>query len=678
MANSTPNFLQFFEQLQQLAAKQRCRFGIRLQGGSDWQQALVQQILNQQNAHAAVFQLGGEPNPGVTHVAAKKGQFLLGRECQLLICDVSDEFDANSFSAALGTLVGGGMLLVIGADACNENPAQKWLTAALSELLVVTPTSVPVIPAVELPLEVDAFAQQTAAVAQIVRVIEGHRKRPLVLTADRGRGKSSALGIATAQLMQSRSLNIVLTAPTLSAVAPVFHHASRLLPLAQMNKGDLCYGESRLSFMAPDDIIANLPECDLLLVDEAAALPLPFLMAFVSHYHRAVFSTTIHGYEGCGRGFTLKFQQWLQQERPQARALHLDQPIRWNLGDPLEAWHRRAFLLDYEFELLPDALDIAALTYQSISKQQLLADRELLSSIFSLLVNAHYQTSPNDLFHLLGDDAMSVFIAKANEQVVGCILAVREGGLDAELVQQIQLGQRRPRGHLAPVTLANQLGFSEAAAQTCLRVMRIAVHPQVQDSGIGSQLLSQFFTTHHADYFATSFGATDELVHFWQRNQFQAMKMGSQRDQASGCYSLLMVKSANAPWTAEASSQFKTHFRYELKDTLRTLTPALVRRLMSASSEAKAGDIPIGLLEQYSYGGANFESVGAWIEQLLLGLTQEQWQQVPDLLIAKVLQQRTWQECAKAFGLAGRKQVEQEIRTSLAKLLTNLHCKTTE
>ncbi len=87
--------------------------------------------------------------------------------------------------------------------------------------------------------------------------------------------------------------------------------------------------------------------------------------------------------------------------------------------------------------------------------------------------------------------------------------------------------------------------------------------------------------------------------------------MGSQRDQASGCYSLLMVKSANAPWTAEASSQFETHFRYELKDTLRTLTPALVRRLMSASSEAKAGDIPIGLLEQYSYGGANFESVGA-------------------------------------------------------------------
>ncbi|MEK6214739.1 MAG: hypothetical protein N2B00_11670, partial [Vibrio fluvialis] len=66
MANSTPNFLQFFEQLQQLAAKQRCRFGIRLQGGADWQQALVQQVLNQQNAHATVFQLGGDPNSGVT------------------------------------------------------------------------------------------------------------------------------------------------------------------------------------------------------------------------------------------------------------------------------------------------------------------------------------------------------------------------------------------------------------------------------------------------------------------------------------------------------------------------------------------------------------------------------------------------------------------------------------
>ncbi|MCG6282997.1 tRNA(Met) cytidine acetyltransferase, partial [Vibrio diabolicus] len=144
---------------------------------------------------------------------------------------------------------------------------------------------VPMSPKVDVAAPEDAFAQQAEAIAQVVRVVEGHRKRPLVLTADRGRGKSSALGIAAAQLMQSRSLNIIVTAPTLANVAPLFQHAARCLPLAQASKGALHYQASQLRFMAPDEIILHQPECDVLLVDEAAALPLPMLMTFVERYH---------------------------------------------------------------------------------------------------------------------------------------------------------------------------------------------------------------------------------------------------------------------------------------------------------------------------------------------------------------------------------------------------------
>lgn len=681
MANPTATILQFFDQLQHLAVTCNGRFGVRLQGTLEWQHAVVDALMQQLASDSTVFQLGGMARVGVTPVAFNKGQYLLGRECQWLICDVSEGFDANSFSAALGTLTGGGLLLLIGDQVVSENPAQQWLAAAFAELLQVTPTTlppVPMSPKVDVAAPEDAFAQQAEAIAQVVRVVEGHRKRPLVLTADRGRGKSSALGIAAAQLMQSRSLNIIVTAPTLANVAPLFQHAARCLPLAQASKGALHYQASQLRFMAPDEIILHQPECDVLLVDEAAALPLPMLMTFVERYHRAVFSTTIHGYEGCGRGFTLKFQQWLQQQRPQMRTLHLDHPIRWSPDDSLEAWHRRAFLLDSDVALLPRDLNLTSLRYQAIPQAELLQQPALLADIFALLVNAHYQTSPNDVLHLLGDDAMCVFVARADERVIGCILAVREGGLDDTLIEQIQRGQRRPKGHLAPVTLANQLGMAVAAQQTCLRIMRIAIHPQLQQRGVGSSLLSHFVASHPSDYYATSFGATSELVRFWQHNQFCAVKIGSQRDQASGCHSLLMIQHHSQPWVEEATAQFPIHLSYELSETLRTLTPALVRQLMSHAKTPVTTTIPLTLLQHYANGGANYESVAAWIEQLLLSLSAEQWLAVSDVLIAKVLQRHTWQECANAFDGSGRKQIEARIRESLAKLLTNLQCKTSQ
>ena len=54
---------------------------------------------------------------------------------------------------------------------------------------------------------------QNDVIEQIKKVASGHRKRPLVLTADRGRGKTAALGIILAQLVQETPRNILVTAP---------------------------------------------------------------------------------------------------------------------------------------------------------------------------------------------------------------------------------------------------------------------------------------------------------------------------------------------------------------------------------------------------------------------------------------------------------------------------------
>ncbi|MDN3685209.1 hypothetical protein QW180_22990 [Vibrio sinaloensis] len=159
------------------------------------------------------------------------------------------------------------------------------------------------------------------------------------------------MGIASAELIQTRKLRILVTAPTLATVQPIFDHAHQHLAGSELSKGRLEAGLSSIEFIAPDELLRNKPECDLLLVDEASAIPIPMLKQMVSHYHRAVFSTTVHGYEGCGRGFSLKFATWLKQERPGMSSFTMQQPIRWNEGDPLEHW-----LFDLFFYSMPSKI----------------------------------------------------------------------------------------------------------------------------------------------------------------------------------------------------------------------------------------------------------------------------------------------------------------------------------
>ena len=147
----------------------------------------------------------------------------------------------------------------------------------------------------------------------------------------------------------------------------------------------------------------------------------------------------------------------------------------------------------------------------------------------------------NDLLLLLSDEAVHVYAAFTNNQCVGCILAVEEGELDDGILSDIQNGSRRPKGHLVPVLVANHLGLSEAAQQRSLRIMRIAVHPDLHSRGIGSEMLSKLLGLNEYEYYSSSFGATEELIRFWNNNEFVPIKLGSHKDQASGTYSVVMV-----------------------------------------------------------------------------------------------------------------------------------------
>ncbi|MDF2153115.1 GNAT family N-acetyltransferase [Vibrio sp. CAU 1672] len=662
--------IDYLLQFHQRARQHFQRGGVVLRGAPDWQSALITSLYHQ-SLDQRWFCLGDWELDGAVCVSPKQGQQLLGRECDVLVYDAREQFDANSFAAVLGTLVGGGMLIVLLAQPSQQTPAQQWMECHWQRLTSLEQGApLPALPHWSHCRSQTTFAQQQYAVERVVKVVTGHRKRPFVLTADRGRGKSSALGIACGQLLEQRPLRILVTAPCRKSVDPVFAHARGTITQAvSQTKDRLQTGQGYLQFIAPDELLSAQPDCDLLLVDEAAAIPVPMLQRITKRYHRLVFSSTVHGYEGCGRGFTLKFVAWLRQNRPGMHEYHIQQPIRWDQNDGLEAWMYAAFLLDSELAPQPEPRP-APLQLSKMSKAALIEQPQLMRSCFALLVNAHYQTAPNDLLQLLDDPCCHLYLASVGENHVGVIMAVEEGRLDAALIEAIQSGKRRPKGHLAPTTIVNHLGYASAGEQSSLRVMRIAVHPQWQGKGVGSEMLSLLDAQLPAevDYLSTSFGATAELLRFWSQAGYYPIRLGTARDAASGCYSLMMTCSRSARasvWMVPCQQLFQEFIRLGCADTYPQLETPLLRELLKGFMPQAVSPAKLRLIQSYANGGVSFESIWPWLKQWLMGCPAED---LSDLLLDKVMMGLDWQACAQCYALTGRKQIEKTLRAEIKRL----------
>jgi tRNA(Met) cytidine acetyltransferase len=496
---------------------------------------------------------------GLQPVDAKKAHTLLGQECDALVFDAHSGFDVNAFAAVSGTLRGGGTLFLLTPPLDEwasfpdpdyrrfipypyvpENVQGRFLRRLVGMLKTLTPQ--PPLPEVEGEKDVSSLSPSTSGRGVGVRVQQDavtaiiQSQVPVVLTADRGRGKSAALGMAASQLLAAGK-RVLLTALSRATVATVFKHA-----------------ENPPSFFAPDDLLQSLPQGDVLLVDEAAAIPVPLLLKMLEHYPRCVFSTTLHGYEGSGRGFALRFQKQLDALAPGWQAVRLHQPIRWAENDPLEHFINRALLLDADDGFPVGAIHELPLhptlpIYRHLNRDELAADEPLLRQLFGLLISAHYQTRPSDLRQMLDAPDISIHVLEQQGVIVAVALLSREGGLDAELTAAIHAGTRRPHGHPVPQTLTFHAGIPTAAQLACERVMRIAVHPTLQNQGLGAQLLQHLlgFAAHSgADYVGVSYAMTPELLRFWERAGFVLARVGFRKDTASGSRSVVQVKALSA------------------------------------------------------------------------------------------------------------------------------------
>ena len=656
---------------------------------------------------------------GSERLPVSRARSVLGRETDVIVFDGFAGFDIDALGAVGGSIRGGGLLLLLMPALDNwqhfDDPAKERMTVhgytaadvggrwfehlkrcllEASGVIILSQhdgvyggglTVAPSLVSGEVQDADCVTADQADAVAAVTRTVRGHRRRPAVLISDRGRGKSAALGIAAARVLRDPGQRILVTAPRRSAAASVFLHAARLLPDSVLHQGQLCVASSVLEFVAPERLRSKALTASLVMIDEAAALPIPLLHDILRRYSRLAFATTVHGYEGSGRAFELRFSQHLDQHSAGWRRVQLNTPIRWAAGDPLEEWLFRALALNAR---IAESASVGGVRVEDVkakylSQGELATQPDVLEQVFGLMVQAHYRTRPYDLRYLMDAPNVSVVAMFADDTVVAVALLAIEGGFDQDTASAIVDGRRRPRGHLLPESLGVHFGLEAGPTARYARIVRIAVHPAVRCRGLGSSLVSFILESslgRGLDSVGTTFGATPALTRFWGHAGLQPLRLGVRRGTASGGHALLMLKGLSASGidlAQSASEIFARNFRCQLADTLTLVPTEVVLEVLGQCAMAPAMPDTRQWRDAaaFAFLGRNYEDVVGSLETIVWWALASERRPVKlsvtggALLVARVLQKRSWAACAELCKVPGRAGVLALLRDGMAKIL---------
>jgi len=630
-------------------------------------------------------------------ISPEKTSLNLGEEYDGVIFDARDKFYPNALGIVSGVLRSGGMLVIFLPD------KKDWLEWNSSYMLHFKnfldnrdgvyyidkdnkqSESFRYIPAcVEIPDDVQSpykNIEQKETVDELIHLISTESDVCVVLTSGRGRGKTSSLGLLVAKLTMSKNYNVLISAPRKSITEPFFKHLLLQCPDAQETRYGYEINKSSIDFIAPDALLRDTPEADVLLIDEAAAIPLPMLKDVLRTYRKVIFSSTTHGYEGTGRGFVLKFYNLLNEWRPAWVKMELHQPIRWARNDYLESWIEDVLFLKAK------SANISSLPEQAQDCQFELEDRQLLiddenkiSSIFSLLVSAHYRTSPADFQYLLDDNNVRIYSLSYMGNILGVLAISEEGGFASSLSTDIYRGERRPKGHLLAQTLCFHAGYESAAELKYARVMRIAIHPDAQQQGIGSYFIQQVIKQERAkgiDIFGSSFSATFELLKFWKKAGISILRFGFSRDHVTTSHAVVVGMGLSEKGKIAVdilASKFERNFEVWEKGALSSLPEAIKNYLHNNihRHHQRFSKLDILDVESFANHNRNYEACMPSINRLI-----SEYEYLPEKLnrlekdIVLISSQYTgdWEKIVNCMKLSGKGEAVTLLRLALRILL---------
>jgi len=551
---------------------------------------------------------------------------------------------------------------------------------------------------------------QVRVIRELEKLIEKpKRRRSIVIISDRGRGKSSAVGIGLVGLIIELSkvknkIRIGVTARAPLNVAQLMKMAMETLdamkiPYRVVRRGKRVIeikGEKfSIEYWEPS-VIPRLG-VDIAVVDEAAGLPVDILWRIWESTDRSIFTTTIHGYEGAGRGFTVRFLRRIKSdEKSELSVIEMREPIRYSAEDPVEAWQFRTLLLDAEPERLDDkdleAIARGELIYLKLEPEDLFTEKgePILKSLFGIYVQAHYRNEPDDLGMIADAPHHSVrAMATPSGKIVASAQLAEEGPVISDL--KSILGAGKMPGNIVPDRIIKHYRLVDFAETIGWRIVRIAVHPDVQGKGIGSLFLRKIeeeAISRNYSWLGSGFGATEELLRFWVKNGFIPIHMSPERNPVSGEYTCIVIKPLAEGLSSLIDiidSKFRRRLIDSMHDTYKDLEPEVARILLKptkcARGEARImtsmDRIDLERLSLYIKGVMTYEICNDIIYEIIKSYWQNKCadagldKREEIISIIKTLQGRSWSDVEKIAGVRQKNAIDtmREIIRKISKAI---------
>ena len=647
------------------------------------------------------------------HCHQARAKDLLGTSNQLIIYDAREAFSPNVFAASIDSVLGTGVYLLLQYRRDTESSSlyQRYLLdqfscfkqsfpghltqidlstfrSAIDQAEDHLPVSInksqqnkqlkntPTVQ--QAPLIADANKQQCAFVERsLVSLDQQLHSSCIMLEAKRGRGKSAALAwLIQSWLNQDPKRTVWLCAPSRKQV-------QTQMAIWSSSSPELI---GRVKYHAIDELLDRLERDDtdeaavantniLVVIDEAAAISLALLKKLAVKRFNLILATTTVGYEGSGRGFLLRFKNYLKEIYASYDEYTIKEPIRWSQSDRLEKLVEDICGLGWREDAVAkeDFKDLAlgSLSINKVNRESLFTNSELLKSIYGLLVDAHYQTQPSDLQRLLDDGGMYLWVALTEQnKVVGVLQATEEGGFgergQEQLAQEVAMGFRRPPGNLVAQRLAYHYNNADWCLVRSLRVMRIAVDSGCQRRGVGSRLINamtRWAKSNNFELWTSSFGYSDELLRFWRLQGAQLVYLGSRVDKASGNVNAMIVGAIADKGLTTVQSQFKK------EQAVRQLVLKRDFDGLASVDIGRMGQAEQSRLKRFINGGWDWDSAFALIVMRLLELKQsgKNLNPAPDQLLNDLLRfAPDWKALATHNSLPGKAKYFDFIRTYLA------------
>ena len=548
----------------------------------------------------------------------------------------------------------------------------------------------------------------------VVKAIESlvpkpRKRRMIVVTADRGRGKSGAVGIAIPALINEllkvkNRVRVGVTALSPTNIETLMDLAKRALDKLSMKykvieKGGRVIelrGENFSIEYWPPSIIPRL-DLDVVVVDEAAGLPVSILYKIWQNSKRIILASTIHGYEGAGRGFSIRFLRRVKNDPDtELITLEMSEPIRYSRDDPVEKWVFKALLLDAEPESLDEndyeLIKSQRFIYLKPDPEELFKEENIrmLKSIFGIYVEAHYRNEPDDLGMIADAPHHRVrALALANGKIIASAQLAIEGDLSDEIIDNI-LGKESVHGNIIPDRVIKYYRDRSFGKLIGYRIVRIAVHPEAQGMGIGSYFLREIEREAESlgmDWVGSGFGATEELLNFWTKNGYVPIHVSPSRNPVSGEYSVIVLKGVKENIQRsilEFNKRFRERLVYSLHDTYRDMETevayALLKDPYCVSSEIRNkifyfDEIERDRLSLYLKKYMTYEVVNDILLKIARAFLLDYSCYVDLekkhylLLISKILQGKSWDLVASEINMSTKRATDL-MRTIISKIIS--------